>query len=218
MKGGEVGAASVLLADLGFASPQVDDAARGFSFMREGPLDMRLNPEAPISAAELVNTMPETELAELIRDYGEEPPPIARRIASKVVQERRAGPIQTTVRLAEIVRSAVPVSFAARSSIHPATKTFQALRIAVNDEIGSLERLLDSIGRAAGMVVAGKETWLAPGARIGIISFHSLEDRPVKQKFAELVERGLVEPVTKKPITAGEDELAANPRARSASE
>ena len=141
---------------------------------------------------------------------------MARRIAAKVVQERKAGPILTTVRLAEIVRAAVPTALAAGMRIHPATKTFQALRIAVNDEIGSLERLLESIGRAAGTVASGKESWLAPGARVGIISFHSLEDRPVKQKFAELAERGLVEPVTKKPVVAGDEEVAANPRSRSA--
>lgn len=208
--------ASVLLADLGFASPQVDDPSRGFSFMRDGPLDMRLNPMAPISAGELVNTMGEQELMELIRDLGEEPQNVARRIAAKVVQERKAGPILTTVQLAGIVRSAVPTALAAGMRIHPATKTFQALRIAVNDEIGSLERLLDSIGRAAVAVAAGKQSWLAPGARIGIIAFHSLEDRPVKQCFADLAERGLVEPVTKKPVVASEEELAANPRSRSA--
>ena len=154
---------NILLADLGFASPQVDDPARGFSFMREGPLDMRLNPQAPISAGELVNSMAEQELMELIRDIGEEPQNVARRIAAKVVQERKVGPILTTVRLAEIVRSAVPTMLAAGMRIHPATKTFQALRIAVNDEIGSLERLLDSIGRAAAGVASGKESWLAPG-------------------------------------------------------
>lgn len=208
--------AHILIADLGFASPQVDDPSRGFSFMRDGPLDMRLNPESPISAAELVNTMGEQELMELIRDIGEEPQNVARRIAAKVVLERKAGPIDTTVRLAEIVRAAIPTALVAGMRIHPATKTFQALRIAVNDEIGSLERLLDSIGRAAASVAQGKQSWLAPGARIGIISFHSLEDRPVKQRFADLAERALVEPVTKKPVTAGEDEVAANPRSRSA--
>ncbi len=208
--------ANVLLADLGFASPQVDDPSRGFSFMRDGPLDMRLNPQAPISATELVSTMGEQELMELIRDIGEEPQNVARRIAAKVVQERKAGPIETTVRLAEIVRAAVPTMLAAGMRIHPATKTFQALRIAVNDEIGSLERLLDSIARAAASVASGKQSWLAPGARIGIISFHSLEDRPVKQCFADLAERGLVEPVTRKPVVAGEDEVTDNPRSRSA--
>jgi 16S rRNA (cytosine1402-N4)-methyltransferase len=206
----------VLLADLGFASPQVDNPERGFSFMRDGPLDMRLDPTAPIAAGELVNTMPEHDLADLIATYGEEPPAIARRIAQKVVQERKKGPIQATVRLAEIVRSAIPVARAESSHIHPATRTFQALRIAVNDEIGSLERLLDSIERAAVQIAAKKNTWLAPGARVGIIAFHSLEDRPVKQSFGRLVERGLAEPVTRKPVVAGDAEIAANPRARSA--
>jgi 16S rRNA (cytosine1402-N4)-methyltransferase len=208
--------ASVVLADLGFASGQVDDPRRGFSFMRDGPLDMRLNPATPITAAELVNTLPESDLARLIREYGEEPPEVSRKIARIVVQERKSGPIETTVRLAEIVRAAVGAARAHASSIHPATRTFQALRIAVNDEIGSLERLLESIDRAATAVAAGKNTWLAPGARIGIIGFHSLEDRPVKRRFAGLVERGLAEPVTHKPVVASDAETQANPRARSA--
>jgi len=207
---------SVLLADLGFASPQVDDPARGFSFMRDGPLDMRLNPQSPITAAELVATLPEQDLARLITDLGEEPPAIARRIASKVVQERKAAPIETTARLAEVIRAAVPAAKAASSSIHPATKTFQALRIAVNDEIGNLERLLASIAKSAAAVAAGRPSFLAPGARLAVICFHSLEDRPVKQKFAELVDKHLAEHLTRKPITAAEEEVAANPRARSA--
>ena len=109
---------------------------------------------------------------------------MARRIARKVVQERERSPIDSTVRMAEVVRSAVPAARSAGSSIHPATRTFQALRIAVNDEIGSLERLLESVQRSAAMAASGKTTWLAPGARIGIISFHSLEDRPVKRAFS----------------------------------
>lgn len=204
--------ANVVLADLGFASPQVDDPDRGFSFMREGPLDMRLNPLAPIQASELVNTMPERDLAELIRDLGEEPPQVARAIAAKVVQERASSPILTTSRLVAIVRAAVG-SRAQASSIHPATKTFQALRIAVNDEIGSLERLLDGVGRAAAMQT---NSWLAQGARLGIISFHSLEDRPVKQKFSDLSDRGLVQECTRKPVVADEEETRVNPRSRSA--
>lgn len=209
-------AASVVLADLGFASTQVDDAERGFSFMRDGPLDMRLNPRAAISAAELVQTMPERELMELIRDLGEEPQDVARRIAAKVVQERRSGPISRTAQLAEIVRAAVPAARAHQSGLHPATKTFQALRICVNDELGSLDRLLETLMRAATLAREGKHGMLAPGARIGIISFHSLEDRPVKQTFAAMVERGVAEHVTRKPVTAGDAELAKNPRARSA--
>jgi 16S rRNA (cytosine1402-N4)-methyltransferase len=194
----------------------VDDPARGFSFMRDGPLDMRLDPGSPITAGELVNTMPERELAELIRDLGEEPPDMARRIAAKVVSERKAAPIETTGRLASVVRSAIPTARAFASSIHPATRTFQALRIAVNDELGNLERLLGAVGRAAVAVSQGRAAWLAPGARVGIISFHSLEDRPVKLRFAELVERGLATALTRKPVTATEEEIAANPRARSA--
>lgn len=214
-------AANIMLADLGFASNQVDDPRRGFSFSRDGPLDMRLNPQAPIPASELVNTLPERELAELIRDFGEEPWPEARRIAAKVVSERARTPIETTAQLASIVRSAIPVWRAAQSSIHPATKTFQALRIAVNDELGSLERLLGSIERAAvgiggGSSGTGSGSWLSPGARVGIIAFHSLEDRPVKRCFSSLVERGLAAELTRKPVTASDEEIASNPRSRSA--
>ncbi|MBY0312624.1 MAG: 16S rRNA (cytosine(1402)-N(4))-methyltransferase RsmH [Phycisphaerales bacterium] len=208
--------AGVILADLGFSSTQVDDAGRGFSFMRDGPLDMRLNPGAAITAAELVQTMPERELMELIRDLGEEPPEVARRIASKVVQERQSVPISRTVQLAEIVRAAVPAARAHQSALHPATKTFQALRICVNDELGSLQRLLETIARAASHARDGRASVIAPGARIGIISFHSLEDRPVKQAFSAMVESGTAEHVTRKPVTASEEEIARNPRSRSA--
>ncbi len=212
---GERGA-DVVLADLGFSSTQVDDAERGFSFMRDGPLDMRLDPRGAITAAELVQTMPERELMELIRDVGEEPPEVARRIASKVVQERRNGPIDRTVQLAEIVRAAVPAARAHQSGLHPATKTFQALRICVNDELGSLERLLETLARSAAHARDGRASVLNPGARIGIISFHSLEDRPVKRVFAGMVESGTAEHVTRKPVTASEQEIRVNPRSRSA--
>ncbi|MBY0263802.1 MAG: 16S rRNA (cytosine(1402)-N(4))-methyltransferase RsmH, partial [Phycisphaerales bacterium] len=211
--------ADVLLADLGFASPQVDDATRGFSFSRDGPLDMRLNPAAPITAAELVNTLPELELAELIRDFGEEPWPLAKRIASKIGQSRATSPISTTAQLATTVRSALPPRRPGHS-IDPATKTFQALRIAVNDELGSLSALLSAVERAASMglpgAVGGARSWLKGGARVGVISFHSLEDRPVKQCFARLVERGAAAELTRKPVTADDQELGLNPRARSA--
>jgi len=212
--------ADLVLADLGFASPQVDDASRGFSFSRDGPLDMRLNPSAPITAAELVNTLPELELAEMIRDLGEEPWPLAKRIASKIGQSRATGPISRTAQLASVVRSALP-SRRPGHSIDPATKTFQALRIAVNDELGSLNALLSAVERASsagssGGAVGGVRSWLKGGARVGVISFHSLEDRPVKQSFARLVERGVAAELTRKPVTASDQELGLNPRARSA--
>ncbi len=204
----------MLLADLGFASTQVDDPARGLSFRQEGPLDMRLDPTSPVTAAELVNTLPERELADLIWRFGEDRN--ARRIARKVVEARGDGPIETTSRLSEIVRSACPPSRGTPSRIDPATRTFQALRIAVNDEIGSLESLLASVGRAARDVARGEESWLRPGARIVFISFHSLEDRPVKRAFASLCEQDLARAITRKPVRPSEAECERNPRARSA--
>lgn len=205
--------ADVVLADLGFASPQMDDPSRGLSFMREGPLDMRLNPAAPITAAELVATLPERELAELLRDFGEEP--AARSIAQKIVRHRAGAPISTTADLASIVRSVVPRRPGV--SIDPATKTFQALRIAVNDELGNLDRLLEAVRRGAALAAGPAHAgWLAPGARVGVITFHSLEDRRVKLAFASLVESGLAEHVTRKPVTPSDPEVAANPRSRSA--
>lgn len=217
-------AANVVLADLGFASPQMDDASRGLSFMREGPLDMRLNPLAPITAAELVNTLPAPELAELLREFGDEQ--AAKVIAQKIVQSRASAPITTTTQLASIIRTVVPRR--AGVSIDPATKSFQALRIAVNDELGSLDRLLDAIsrggrcvwggGRGGRGVASGSGTpsWLAPGARVGIISFHSLEDRRVKQSFAALVEQGIARHISKGVVSPGDGEIDANPRSRSA--
>lgn len=234
--------ADVVLADLGFCSNQIADAARGFSFQSDGPLDMRLNTRplqqanAPgstcrlsftpgPSASELVNRLSERDLSGILREYGEES--AARAIAAKIVRERAREPITTTGQLAEIVRSVVPRR---PGGIDPATKTFQALRIAVNDELGALVALLEQIERAAAAlsVPSGqaersdasvvRRSWLAPGARIGIITFHSLEDRPVKQCFASLVEQGLAEHVTAagRPIVAGEDETRSNPRSRSA--
>ncbi len=210
-------AADMVLADLGFASSQMDDASRGFSFMRDGPLDMRLDPSAPITAAELVNTMSEPELASLIFEYGEDRH--ARRIAQKLVRERASAPIETTARLAELVVDAVPPQHGPKGGIHPATRTFQALRIAVNDELGNLRRLLDAIARGAALAAernGPSHGWLNHDARIGIISFHSLEDRLVKQAFADLVERGLAERLTRKPVEASDAEVQRNPRARSA--
>ncbi|RMH28215.1 MAG: 16S rRNA (cytosine(1402)-N(4))-methyltransferase RsmH [Planctomycetota bacterium] len=202
--------ADMLLADLGFASTQVDDPERGLSFRKPGPLDMRLDPDAPISAAELVNTLPERELGDLIARFGEERH--ARRIAAKLAAERREAPITTTDRLASIVRSVVPRT---PGSIDGATRTFQALRIATNDEIGALEALLGSIERVTTRPT-GEQGWLVPGARVGIISFHSLEDRPVKRAFTALTQSGHAEPVTRRPVVPTEDEQRRNPRSRSA--
>jgi len=206
--------ADMVLADLGFASTQVDDPARGLSFRHSGPLDMRMDQSSPIDAAELVNTLPEKEIGDLIRQFGEERH--ARRIASKIVEARVLAPIETTNQLADLVRSAVPYPKGQRSPIHPATRTFQALRIAVNDELGSLESLLRSVKFGAQKVQSGESGWLNDGARIAIIAFHSLEDRPVKQSFVRMNNDGLVELITRKPVGADEREIAGNPRSRSA--
>lgn len=212
--------ADCVVADLGFASNQVDDAARGLSFMREGPLDMRLDRGGTTrSAADLVNTLSEPELGEIIREYGEEK--AWRAIAAKIVSERAAGPISTTSRLASIVRSCL--SRHASGGIDPATRTFQALRIAVNDELGSLRSLTESVLRAATLMAVARRngaepprTWLRPGARVAIISFHSLEDRLVKDLGAALKERRLGEALSRRPVEAGDPERDANPRSRSA--
>lgn len=206
------------LADLGFASNQVDDPERGLSFQAEGPLDMRLDPTRGETAADLVNRLEERDLADLIFRFGEER--LSRRIAQKLVEARRVDPIHTTTRLADIVRSAYPVAMARKSRIHPATRTFQALRIAVNGELDHLDRLLKAIERGSEAARRAPEgetgPWLACGARVGIIAFHSLEDRPVKQSFVDFASRDLVDRLTRKPIVAGDAEASGNPRARSA--
>ncbi len=180
----------------------MDEAARGLSFMQDAPLDMRLDRRQPTTAADLVNTLPTRELADLIYRYGEER--LSRKIAAKIEAARRDSPIQTTRRLAEVVRSAYGRA-AGGQRIHPATRTFMALRIAVNGELAALDTLLEALPRLLGV-----------GGRAAIISFHSLEDRPVKRAFAALAATGRFEVLTRKPITAGETELAANPRSRSA--
>ncbi|HCA39712.1 MAG: 16S rRNA (cytosine(1402)-N(4))-methyltransferase RsmH [Phycisphaerales bacterium] len=203
-------AADIVLADLGFASNQVDDPTRGFSFRHDGPLDMRLDPTGPITAASLLASLPERDLAELIARHGEEP--LAARIAQKVAQERSQRPIHTTGQLADLVREAYGVR-ARTSRQHPATRTFQALRIAVNDELAALQTLLDRLTRA---LQADDTSWLRLGARIGIIAFHSLEDRPVKQCFTKLVRNGLASDVSAGAVRAGQEEQDRNPRSRSA--
>lgn len=205
--------ADMVLADLGFASGQVEDASRGLSFSRDGPLDMRLDPTLPVTAAELVATLTERELAEVLRTYGEERE--AGRIARKLVREREVSPITTTGRLAGLVRSANP-NRPGSSGIDPATRTFQALRIVVNDEIGSLEALLAGIARGARLAGSDGGSWLRLGARVGVVSFHSLEDRPVKRMMSEWVAAGFAEAMTRGPMEATEHEVSANPRSRSA--
>jgi len=192
-----------LLLDIGVSSMQFDTPGRGFAFDRPGPLDMRMDPEeATDTAADLVNDLPERDLADLIFRLGEER--LSRRIARAIAEERRRAPIRTTDRLADVVARAVPRSADTRR-LHPATRTFQALRIAVNDELGELERALEAVPRV-----------LAPGGRAAVISFHSLEDRLVKHAFREGAKAGRLAVVTKKPVVAGEDEVRANRRARSA--
>lgn len=185
-----------ILADLGVSSAQFDQGERGFSFRHGAPLDMRMDQRQETTAASLINHADETELANLIYHYGEER--LSRRIARQIVAQR---PIQTTDQLAELISRAVPGKYR-HGRIHPATRTFQALRIAVNRELEVLETLLE---RAPG--------WLAPGGRLVVISFHSLEDRMVKHGM-----KGdpRLQVATKKPLTALEEELATNPRARSA--
>lgn len=215
---GEAGlTADLMLADLGFSSNQMDDGARGFSFMREGPLDMRLDPSAPVTAAELVNTLPEGELVRILREFGEEQG--AGRVARKIAQARRESPITTTQRLAEVVRSALGPKHGSR--IDPSTKTFQGLRIAVNDELGALDAFLAAVKRSAqglarGGSGGGGGGWLRAGSRVAVISFHSLEDRRVKQGFGELVRMGWAEELTRGPVEAGPEEVSGNPRSRSA--
>ena len=198
------GAADVILADLGVASSQLDDPQRGLSFRVDGPLDMRLDSRRTQTAADLVNALGERELADLIYEFGEER--YSRRIARAVVAARANERIERTTELAEIVSNAMPAAVKrTRRGVHPATRTFQALRIAVNDEMGSLDRLLEKL-----------PDLLAPGGRAGIISFHSLEDRRVKRAFASWADTGRAKTLSRKPVTPAEDESAANPRSRSA--
>lgn len=191
-----VGRVNGVLADLGFASDQMDSPTRGMSFRSTAPLDMRLDPTHGETAADLVNRLSEGPLADIFWEYGEERH--SRRVAKRIVERRAAKRIETTSELAEIVRSCVPRS----GGIDPATRVFQALRIAVNDELGVLERLLAVLPHV-----------VAPGGRVGVISFHSLEDRRVKQAFRV---PDVWTAVTRKPVEAGDAEVARNPRARSA--
>lgn len=202
----ELGVAGVdlLLADLGFASNQMDDPQRGLTFQADGPLDMRLNTDLPTTAADLVNRMNETDLANTIYELGEER--LSRRIARKIVQVREKEPIKTTLALAEVVSSCFPPNQRGkRARIHPATRTFMALRIAVNEELVALDRLLDDLPRI-----------MNPGGVAAIISFHSLEDRRVKQRFLQFDQNDCAKRLTRKPIVAEDSEIRQNPRSRSA--
>lgn len=206
--------ADVVVADLGFSSVQVDAGERGFSFMRDGPLDMRFDPTRGRSAADLVATLSVEELEEVLREYGEERR--ARRVAEQIAARRAVRPISTTAELASVVVEALGER-GGGPRIHPATRTFQGLRIAVNDELGCLRSFMESIGRAAVHLRSGQGSgWLRPGARVAIITFHSLEDRIVKDSVRDMAERGVVRMVTKKPVEAGSEEVSRNPRARSA--
>ena len=194
-------AVDAVLADLGFCSDQMADPARGFSFQHDGPLDMRLDPTRGEPASALIRRLPEDELADMFWRFGEER--YSRRVARKIVETREKTPIETTGQLAELVRGCVPKPRGHRHVIDPATRVFQALRIAVNDELGALERLLNVLPDC-----------VKPGGRLAIISFHSLEDRLVKQAFRK--SPGLFRELTRKPVQASEDEIQSNPRARSA--
>ena len=213
---GRLGLARVdgVLLDLGVSSYQLDTAARGFSFMRDGPLDMRMDPSRGVTAAALLEQASAEELEDIFRRYGEEPS--ARRLARGIVLARQSSPLRTTQDLARVVEKLTP----RRGKTHPATRVFQALRIAVNDELGALERGL-----------AAMAALLAPGGRLAVITFHSLEDRMVKEFFAERSREWLDRPewpeprpnearifrrITRKAVTPSERERAENPRARSA--
>lgn len=200
----EVRRVNVMLVDLGINSAQLDDPIRGLSFGQDGPLDMRLDREQQTQALDLVNSMPEDELADVIYDYGQES--FARKIARRIRQIRQDRRITTTRQLAGIVEWVyVREGRAGRSKTHPATRTFQALRIAVNRELENLERFLPrAIER------------LAPGGRLGVISFHSLEDGVAKRAMREARKAGVVRELTNRPLVPDAAEVKANPRSRSA--
>lgn len=207
-----------VLFDFGVSSHQLDTVERGFTFREDAPLDMRMDQEVQLTAADIVNTAPIGRLEEIISQYGEER--WAQRIARKIAEERQKAPIQTTGRLVQVIVEAIPHKAAARDGSHPARRTFQALRIAVNDELGSVRRGTEGAVRAA-----------ACGARIVALSYHSLEDRIVKELFRAKEDpcscppslptcvcgrRRALEVITRKPVRPSEDEVEVNPRARSA--
>src|SRR5438270_9944578 len=189
-----------VLADLGVCSDQIDTPERGFSFQQPGPLDMRMDPEQGESARRLLRRLSERELADLFWNYGEER--YSRRIARKIVETRRRAPLESTEQLADLVRRCVPRPRGRRHVIDPATRVFQALRIAVNDELGALERFLTALPDC-----------VKPGGRAVVISFHWLEDRRVKRAFRN---EQIFDELTRKPVQAMDDENRNNQRARSA--
>ena len=206
-----------ILLDLGVSSPQLDDGARGFSYMADAPLDMRMNSEDALSAHTVVNIWPYEELRRILYAYGEER--YAPQIASAICRRREEAPIETTLELVDVIRSAMPPA-ALREKQHPAKRSFQAIRIAVNDELGSVEK-----------VMADAAACLNPGGRLAVITFHSLEDRIVKNGMAEAAKgctcppsfpvcvcgnKPKVKLISRKPIVASQQELDVNPRARSA--
>ena len=206
-----------ILLDLGVSSPQLDDGERGFSYMADAPLDMRMNNQDSLSAYEVVNTWSQDELKRILFDYGEER--YAPRIASAICRRREERPIETTLELVDVIRSAMPPQ-ALREKQHPAKRSFQAIRIAVNDELGSVEKAMRD---ATGL--------LNPGGRLAVITFHSLEDRIVKNAMAEAAKgctcppnfpvcvcgkKPIVKLTSRKPIVATDEELEVNPRSRSA--
>ena len=207
------------LLDLGVSSHQFDDGARGFSYRADAPLDMRMDRRQSLTAAVIVNTYTEKELTILLRDWGEEN--WAAQISRVICDRRRRAPIETTGQLVDIIDAAIPKKMREKDGSHPARRTFQALRIAVNDELSPLEQALRDL-----------VSLLHPGGRLCVITFHSLEDRVVKNTFRDLIspctcpsyfpvcvcgKKPLVKAITRKPITASEEELKANNRARSAS-
>lgn len=206
-----------MLFDLGVSSPQLDDASRGFSYMADAPLDMRMDKDDALTAGEVVNTWSQGELRRILYDYGEER--YAPQIAAAICRAREKAPVETTLELVDIIRSAMPAQ-ALREKQHPAKRSFQAIRIAVNDELGAVSRMMQAaVGR------------LNPGGRLAVITFHSLEDRIVKSEMQQAArgctcppefpvcvcgKKPLVKLVTRKPIVSGPAELEENPRARSA--
>ena len=206
-----------MLFDLGVSSPQLDDGSRGFSYMADAPLDMRMNREDRLTAYDVVNTWPREELRRILFEYGEER--YAPLIAAAIERRREEKPIETTLELVDVIRSAMPPQ-ALREKQHPAKRSFQAIRIAVNDELGSVERMM-----------ASAVEHLKPGGRLAVITFHSLEDRIVKNAMNHAAKgctcppefpvcvcgnKPKVQVLTRKPIVSGKEELEENPRARSA--
>ena len=206
-----------ILLDLGVSSPQLDEVSRGFSYMADAPLDMRMNGKDALTAREVVNTWPQEELRRILWNYGEER--YAPQIAGAICRRREEKPIETTLELVDVIRSAMPAA-ALREKQHPAKRTFQAIRIAVNDELGSVERAMEAA-----------IPLLNPGGRLAVITFHSLEDRIVKLAMADAAKgctcppqfpvcvcgkKPIVKLISRKPIVATDEELEANPRSRSA--